>query len=169
MDFCKSPNTLYFVDAYQNIIIAEERRPGATVAYWFITIVEKNDCFSLEAFSASSRIDNENYDISFGYSIDSIVEYDEECGNLYFSMTSWEDFSIYYVNMPKKTCIIQVVNWFNYNTKCQEDIIPGNSRVLVEANDNKFWIDSNNTRKNNTDPTIYYKKSISKYTCETIY
>ncbi len=58
LDFCKSPNTLYFVDAYQNIIIAEERRPGATVAYWFITIVEKNDCFSLEAFSASSRIDN---------------------------------------------------------------------------------------------------------------
>ncbi len=76
---------------------------------------------------------------------------------------------MYYVNIPKKTCIIQVVNWFNYNQKCQEDILPGNSRVLVEANDDKFWIDSNNTRKNNTDPTIYYKKPISKYTCEAIY
>lgn len=76
---------------------------------------------------------------------------------------------MYYVNVVKRSSIMQVVGWFNYNKKCQEDILPGNSRILVEANSNQFWIDSNNTRKNNTDPTIYYKKSIAKYTDKSIY
>jgi len=64
---------------------------------------------------------------------------------------------------------LEAVNWFDYDKKCQEDIRAGNSRVLVEANNNEFWVDSNNTRKDSSDPTIYIKKSITKYTKSPIY
>lgn len=47
--------------------------------------------------------------------------------------------------------------------------MPGNSKVLVEANSNEFWIDSNNTRKNASDPTCFIQTPISKYTKEKIY
>ena len=68
-NFCKYPNQLYFIDAYKNFIIVEERKPGATVSYWLIQIIEKNDCFTLDAFCVSSTIGTLNYDISFGYKI----------------------------------------------------------------------------------------------------
>jgi len=48
-----------------------------------------------------------------------------------------------------------VINWFYFTPEADDNIIGGNSGVLVEGRSNQFWVDTKNERTDQKDPSVY--------------
>lgn len=63
---------------------------------------------------------------------------------------------------------MSTINWFYFNIKNPERIVGGNSRVLVDATNDQFWID-NRRQKDPHKPSSYDKICIEDLTKLPIY
>jgi hypothetical protein len=79
------------------------------------------------------------------------------------------DEDIYAIDLKNKADTLKTINWFFYSLTARENIVGGNSRVLVDATSTQFMFDTQNVRANNSDPTVFDRVNITEYTSLPIY
>ena len=86
------------------------------------------------------------------------------------ALESSGDYDVYGIDLTnKENGKLLTVGWFYFSKTIQERIVGGNHRVLVEANSDQFWFDTENFRANDSDPTVYDKLNVSNITTLPVY
>lgn len=102
-----------------------------------------------------------------------VLEYSRETQALYVLLKSTKDEAVYEIDLVSQRETLKTVGWFEFDDEDgeKEDIVGGNSQVLVEATKSQFWFDvkSSRTDTDTNNPTEYDKLNISDWTAYPIY